>query len=115
MNRRTVLQTLSWIWAVVGAVVALSALGDVNADDRVLVGVASVVGPVLAVVAALALSRRIDRTAGVLLMVSAVVTPTYFAYVLNLPALIAGFVLAVAGQRVLLQTSGTAPEISLPG
>jgi hypothetical protein len=43
--------------------------------------------------AALALRRRADRLAGVLLMLS-VATPTYFAYVLNLPALMIGLALA---------------------
>lgn len=89
------------MWAVLGAVVALVSLGDVNDDVRVLVGFASVVGPLLAAWAAVQLSRQVDRSAGTLLVLSAVLTPTYFAYVINLPPLVVGLVLAVAPQVVL--------------
>lgn len=107
MDRRRVLQAGCLVWAGVGAIVSLAALGDVNPDARVLVGAASIVGPLLAVGAALALSRRADRTAGILLILSAVLTPTYFAYALNVPALIVGFVLAIATHRALPQSAGT--------
>ena len=95
------------MWVVAGAAVALGSLGDVNDDARLLVGLASVVGPLLAVGAAVQLGRHADRSAGVLLVLSALVTPTFFAYVLNIPALVVGVVLAVAAHRVLPEPSGS--------
>jgi chromate transport protein ChrA len=104
--RRRVLQAGSVVWAVLGAAVALGSLGNVNDDARLLVGVASVVGPLVAVLAAVQLSRHADRPAGVLLALSAVLTPTYFAYVINLPALVVGVVLTVAAHVVLPEFEG---------
>lgn len=114
MSRRGALQAGALVWTVVGAAVALTALGNVNVDARVLVGTASMVGPLLAIGAALLLSRRADRTAGVLLVLSAVLTPTYFAYVLNVPALVVGFVLLIAPHRVLPKTPKTGFGASAP-
>jgi hypothetical protein len=94
---RRVLQVGTLVWVVAGGAVALSSLGNVNDDARQAVGVASVAGPLLGAWAALLMGRLADRSAGVVLMLSAVLTPTYFAYVLNLPALLVGAVLAVAG------------------
>lgn len=74
------------MWAGVAAAVAFGSLGRVNADARVLVGAASVLGPLAAVAASRLLARGSDRAAGALLLVS-VLTPTYFAYVVNVPAL----------------------------
>ena len=101
MNRRQVLQAGTLVWVVAGAAVALGSLGDVNDDARLLVGVASVVGPLLGVGAAVQLGRHADRSAGVLLVLSALLTPTYFAYVINIPALVVGVMLALAAHRVL--------------
>lgn len=81
-------------WAVVGAAVAWSALPSVEPDARVLVGAASTLGPLAAVASALALSRGRDRVAGLALILS-VATPTYFAWALNLPALVLGVWLVV--------------------
>ena len=92
---RQVLVIGSVVWAVVGAAVALSALSQVNPDARWIVGVASVVFPAAAVGAALALRRGALRWAGALLLVS-VATPTYFAWAVNLPALVAGLGLLLA-------------------
>jgi hypothetical protein len=85
----------SAVWAVVGALVAISAVPDVNPDARWLVGVASVIFPAAAAAAAVALRRGALRWAGVLLLIS-VATPTYFAWALNLPALVAGLGLTLA-------------------
>lgn len=82
-------------WAAVGAAVALAALPDVNNDARLLVGLASVVFPLCALGAAVLLRRSQLRAAGLLLLVSAA-TPTYFAYILNIPALVVGLVLLLA-------------------
>lgn len=49
----------------------------------------SIIGPLAALVAARLVLRRRDRLAGLALAVS-VITPTYFAAALNLPALIFG-------------------------
>ncbi len=94
----------SIVWAIVGAVVALTALPDVNADARWFVGAASVLFPAAAAGAALALRREALRLAGVLLLIS-VATPTYFAWPLNLPALLAGLGLVLAPS-----TFGGAPK-----
>jgi hypothetical protein len=92
---RRILIIGSIAWAAVGAIVALSQLSEVNADARWLVGVASVIFPGAAVLGAMALRRGAIRWAGLFLLVS-VATPTYFAYPLNIPALIAGVVLLAA-------------------
>jgi hypothetical protein len=89
MHRRLVIEIGAVVWGVAGAAVALGALSDVNGDARWLVGIASVVFPLCAIAAAIALRSGRDRLAGVLLLLS-VATPTYFAYGLNLPALLVG-------------------------
>ena len=99
-RRRRVLQIGALVWAVVGASVALLSLGNVNADARLLVGVFSIGGPLAAVGAARLLGVGAGRAAGALLLVS-VLTPTYFAYVLNVPALLVGLALVAAPQLVL--------------
>lgn len=101
MTRRGSYQIGALAWAVLGAAVALNSLGNVNDDSRLLVGVASVVGPLLAACAAPQLSRDADRSAGLLLVGSAALTPTYFAYAINLPALTVGLTLAVAPDVLL--------------
>ncbi len=82
-------------WAVTGIVVAFVSIGAVNPDARVLVGAASVGFPLAAALASWALAGNRDRVAGLLLVVSAA-TPTYFAWGLNVPALLAGVALLVA-------------------
>ena len=100
MDRRRVLQIGTLVWAAIGASVALTSLGNVNTDARLLVGAFSVAGPLAAVGAARLLGRGADRVAGALLLLS-VLTPTYFVYVLNLPALLLGLALVVAPHAVL--------------
>lgn len=121
VTRRQVLQAGTLVWVVAGAAVALGSLGDVNDDARLLVGLASVVGPLLGAVAAVQLGRHADRSAGVLLLISALLTPTYFAYVINTPALVVGVMLTLAAQRILpdldsgsgrVRPRGSAPELS---
>jgi hypothetical protein len=82
------------MWAGVGLALALSSLPAVNADARVFVGLACLFGPAAAILAAFALEHRRTRAAGVLLVLS-VVTPTFFAYVLNIPAFAVGLTLLV--------------------
>jgi hypothetical protein len=110
VDRRRVVYTGSLAWAVVGAAVALSAIPSVNDDARVLVVLASVIFPLCAVAAAVMLDRRRDHIAGLLLVVSAA-TPTYFAYPLNLPALVVGLSLLtspalIVGRRLCTTGSG---------
>src|SRR5262245_9225180 len=98
MARRRALAIGACVWAAVGAAVAFTALGSVNADARLIVGVASVVGPLAALCAAWCVLRGRARAAGALLLVS-VLTPTYFAYVLNLPAFVVGVALTAFGEE----------------
>lgn len=92
MNRRRIIEMGSLGWAIVGAAVAFAALPDANDDARLLIGVASIAFPLCAVAAALVLRSGGDRAAGLLLLASAA-TPTYFAYVINVPALVVGLAL----------------------
>jgi hypothetical protein len=100
MDRRRIVCVGSLVWVVIGSVVAVTALPTVNDDARVLVGLASVVFPMCAVGATVALLRRHDRLAGLLLVLS-VATPTYFAYPFNLPALVVGIALLASPSAVL--------------
>lgn len=85
----------SIVWSVGGFAVAAASMPAVNADARVIVGLASVAFPVCAAVAAIAAARHHLRTAGLLLLLS-VATPTYFAWVINVPALLVGTALLVS-------------------
>lgn len=100
MDKRRAVQLVAAWWAVTGVAVAAFTSSDVNDDAEVLVAGAHAVGFVSAVVAAWLLARGRGRGAGALLVLSAIVTPTYFAWLLNLPALVAGIVL-VATPRLL--------------
>jgi hypothetical protein len=100
MNRRWALQVGSLAWAAGGAGFALSSLRGVNGDARLLLAAASVAFPLAALGAAFSLQFGYDRWAGLLLLVS-VATPTYFAYILNGPALVAGVALMARPNRVL--------------
>lgn len=100
MDRRRAVQVGAVLWAAVGAAIALASLDGVNADARPIVGVASILGPLAAVLASRSVARAADRVAGGLLLMS-VLTPTYFAYVLNLPALVIGIALLAVPQVVL--------------
>lgn len=95
MSRRRAVEIGSLGWAVIGAVVALAAIPEVNDDAKALVALASVGFPLCALGAALALRRHRDRAAGMPLLLS-VATPTYFAYPLNVPALVVGIALRVS-------------------
>jgi hypothetical protein len=100
-NRRRILCAGSLVWAAIGSVVAVTSLPTVDDDARVLVGCASIVFPLCAVAAAVVVQgRRFDRLAGLLLIASAA-TPTYFAYPLNVPALVVGLVLVTSPEVVL--------------
>lgn len=90
----TILRVGSLLWAGVGLAVAMASLRQVNPDARVAVLAVSLLGPGCAVAAAECLGQRHVRTGGLLLLIS-VVTPTYFAWELNLPALVTGLVLLV--------------------
>lgn len=86
------------VWAIVGFGVAMSALSDVNRDARVLVTAFSIVGPLCAVGAAWLIHKGQLRWAGLLLVIS-VATPTYFAFAINIPALIVGIALIIRGSQ----------------
>lgn len=106
IRRRRVLQVFALAWAVVGAAIALPVVSSVDSDARLLVGAASVLGPLAAVAAAVLIGRQFERWAGVLFLAS-VITPTYFAWAVNVPALLAGLVLVTA-PAVLVRDHGKA-------
>ena len=85
-----------WCWAVVGLAVAVLSALSAGGDVPALAWVASVVFPLCAAAAAVALRYGRFRTAGILLVVSAA-TPTYFAWVVNVPALLYGMALCLLG------------------
>jgi hypothetical protein len=111
MIKRRALQVGALVWAAVGYVIALPALRRVNDDAVVLVAAASAAFPLAAGAASLALGHGRDRFAGVLLVASAA-TPTYFAWVLNIPALAIGFALMMAPTVVV--SSAPAPPAQSP-
>jgi hypothetical protein len=109
MDRRRIVCVGSLVWAVIGATVAVASFPAVDHNARVLVAFASVVFPMCAVGATVALGRRHDRLAGLLLVLS-VATPTYFAYPLNLPALVVGLALLASPAAVLGRGTRLADE-----
>jgi len=74
--------------------ISLGALFTVIGGAPVVLYIASVAFPLAAVAAASAIHSGRDRLGGLLLLAS-VATPTYFAYIVNLPALIVGIVLLI--------------------
>lgn len=97
--KRTTLTTVgASLWAVLGGSVSLAELTSVNDDAVLLVGLFSILGPALAVAAAVAAARGSLRNSGLLLVMSALATPTYFAYPLKVVALGAGLWLAVTAR-----------------
>ena len=113
MIGRQALRTGALLWAMVGFAVAVPSAALVNSDARVFVGIASVALPACAALAAVAVARGRLRVAGMLLVLSAA-TPTYFAFALNLPALVIGIGLLVArrpglktGSLVATPSAGT--------
>lgn len=96
MTRAGTTRIVSVWWAVAGATAALLAWPDVNTDAQLLVGVASVLGPAAAFAAFRFAGQGRLRVAGGLLILSAVVTPTFMAWALNVPALLLGLFLVVA-------------------
>jgi hypothetical protein len=86
-------------WASAGVVFGVASIRSVNTDARALVIAASAIGPGAAFMASRALDQRRNRHAGWLLLLS-VLTPTFFAWVLNVPALAVGLLLVVAPQVV---------------
>ena len=108
MIKRRALQVGALVWAAVGYVIALTALRRVN-DDAVVLVAAAAAFPLAAGAASLALGRGRDRLAGVLLVASAA-TPTYFAWVLNVPALAIGFGLMMAPTVVVSSAPAPLPN-----
>jgi hypothetical protein len=100
MTRRNAAEFGSIVWAVGGAGMAMSSLGQVNDDATVFVGAASALFPLCALAAALALHFRHDRIAGLLLVASAA-TPTYFAFAVNVLVLVFGIVLVARPALIL--------------
>lgn len=101
MNGRLVGIVSAGIWVVLAAIfsidMATPGKGE-TCDACWIIALAGVVGVVAATCATLALMKGNMRRAGLLLVVS-VITPTGFAYLPNLIALVAGIVLIVASLR----------------
>lgn len=92
-------------WAVVGLVVAHGSGAPAGVGAGLLLVAASVMFPLAAAGASVALAAGRDRAAGFLLLAS-VATPTYFAWVLNVPALVVGLALLVCHEP----SRGTTPR-----
>ena len=100
MTMRRAIEVGAVVWAVVGLVVGLRVLQSVNADAQLLVLLACVVGWGAALLASACLSVHRDRLAGALLAASAV-SPTVFAWAMNVPAVLIGAALMIAPTWVL--------------
>ncbi len=85
-------QIFAFVWALVGFGTAISGLSRTSGDARSLVTTFSVLGPLSALGAAVLIRKGTLRWAGVLLVLS-VATPTYFAWPINIPALLVGLLL----------------------
>lgn len=108
MVEKRAVQIGATVWAMVAFMVAAASLADVGTDAVMVVGVASVVLPLSALLAAVAAAHDRARVAGALLVLSAT-TPTYFVWVLNIPALFVGVAL-LAAPRVIVRRS---PELDV--
>lgn len=97
-------------WGVAAAAISLPALPEVNHQVRWLVGIMSVVLPACAVGAASAFRAGATRLGAAMLLLSAM-TPTYFAWALNLPALVIGTMLVVVPSLV---TRAVPQPVELP-
>ena len=95
MVDRRALEIGALLWAGVAFAVATVSLATAGSGVPVLVGLATVVFPLCAVLAYFALGHGRSRVAGALLVASAA-TPTYFAWIINVPALLAGIALVIA-------------------
>ena len=114
MDRRRLLGLMAMAWAGAGTGIAWVGLSRVNPDARLVVAAASVTGPGVAVCASWALTNGADRVAGALLVASTV-TPTYFLWALNLPALVVGLVLLTLPGAVLRPRAPPVSDGSSPG
>lgn len=97
-------------WGVVAGAIALQALPNVNHEVRWLVGIMSVVLPACALGAAQAFRAGAPRIGAALLLLSSM-TPTYFAWALNVPAILIGTALVVAPSLVY---RGAPQAVKLP-
>jgi hypothetical protein len=104
MVERRVVEIGAIVWAIVAFIVAAGSLAQVSPDALPVVGMASVVLPLSAVLAAVAAAHGRLRVAGALLVLSAA-TPTYFAWVLNVPAVVVG-VLLLATPGMIIKGRG---------
>ena len=104
MVERRAVQIGVTVWALAGFALAAASVPALSADARVLVGLAAVIFPLCAVLAAFALARGQLRAAGVLLLLS-VATPTYFAWPVNGLALLVGVALVLAPGLIVRSAS----------
>lgn len=114
MTKQRAVHAVAIWWAVTGVVVAVLTFGDVNDDARLLVAAAHLAGFAAAAVSAWLMRRTTSRAAGALLIVSALITPTYFAWSLNLVALLVG-VAVLASPATFTGTRGARAFDTLHG
>jgi hypothetical protein len=100
------------VWAVVGLLIASAGSGTVNDDARLLVFGATAVGVGAALLAAWLVLDGRPRWTGLCLVVS-VVTPTWYAVIINLVPLVAGLIL-LSGRLNQGNRRGTEPRSSIP-
>jgi hypothetical protein len=103
-----VVQAGATLWAMVGFAFAAGSTAAIGGGVPVLIGVATVVFPLCALFAGLAVARDRPRLAGGLLLLS-VATPTYFAWILNVPALLAGIALLVSPRLMVRPSPARTP------
>ncbi len=108
MADRRALEIGALFWAMVAFLVATVSLATAGSGVPVLVGLATVVFPLCAVLASFALAHDRSRVAGALLVASAA-TPTYFAWIINVPALLVGVALLIAPRASTIWRPSRAP------
>lgn len=100
IKRRQIIARACIVWSITIVTIGVIAMPSVNDDAIALVLVATAATAIAAVGAARELIRGHDRIAGALLVAS-VAAPTFMAYVVGVPALIAGIVLLVRPRLLL--------------
>jgi len=99
-KRRGLLEVAALTWAAVAAGGAFGAMLTIDRSSVLLLSVIALVGPIAAMIASQLLGRGADRAAGALLLVS-LLTPSYFSWVVSLPALAIGAALVAAPRLIV--------------
>ncbi|MEY2472705.1 MAG: hypothetical protein QOK28_2034 [Actinomycetota bacterium] len=89
---KRLVQAVAVLWGLVGAAIALPAVGDASGTAKVVLLIASVTLPLCALVSAIAVERGRSRV-GAILLIASCATPAYMAQLLAIAPLIAALVL----------------------